>query len=113
MSVRSSQDALPGLSQEYKPTAGDVCAVQLVDGAQANDSRAGGMSAPNPWPSAPKQALMGQKTGKLARNSLCYQVSIHTSTRGLAGVVQTMLRQKTKSILEFIQYLICSYPSRY
>jgi hypothetical protein len=70
VSVRASQDALPGSGQEHQPTAGDVCAVQLVDGAQANDLRFGGMSSPKTRAGTPKLALMGQKTGKLAKSSL-------------------------------------------
>jgi hypothetical protein len=66
-----------------------------VDGAQANDSRVGGMSAPKPWASAPKQALMGQKTGKLAKNHYQFHhMDIHASTRDLAGVVQTILKER-------------------
>ena len=85
MSVRSSQDALSGAGQEHQPTAGDVCAVQFVDGAQANDSRVGGMSAPKPWASAPKQALMGQKSGKLAKNSLPVSPYEHSSINSRFG----------------------------
>ena len=36
MPVWASQDALPGFGQERQPAAGDVCAVELVDGAQTN-----------------------------------------------------------------------------
>ncbi len=61
MSVRASQDALPGSGQKHQPTAGDVCAVQLVDGAQANDSRVGGMTAPKTVGKCPKTGPNGPK----------------------------------------------------
>ena len=80
VSVRSSQNALPGSGQEHQPTAGDVCAVELVDGAQANDSRVGGMSAPKMWASALKQALLGQKSGKLAKKWLPVSPYEHSNT---------------------------------
>ena len=38
-----------GSGQQHQPTDGDVCAVQLVDGAQANDGVTAGMSAIKPW----------------------------------------------------------------
>jgi hypothetical protein len=85
VSVRASQDALPGSGQEHQPTAGDVCAVKLVDGSLANDSRAGGMSAPKPCASAPKQALVGQKSGKLAKYSLLVSPYEHSSINSRFG----------------------------
>jgi hypothetical protein len=59
--VWASQDALPGLGQKHQPIAGDVCAVELVDGAQANIAGAAGMSAPAARAKARKPAQSGQK----------------------------------------------------
>ena len=59
-----------GIGQEHQPTNGDVCAVQLVDCAQANDSGASLVSAHADWVTAQKQAPNDRKYGELARNSL-------------------------------------------
>lgn len=68
MPVRTSQGALPGFGQEHQPVAGDVCAVELVDGAQTDFAGVAGMSAPAVWAKAQKQAPRGRKRGELARN---------------------------------------------
>jgi hypothetical protein len=63
-----------------------------VDDAQANDSRVGGVSAPKTWDKAPKKAPMGQKTGKLVKNSLPVSPHEHSSINSRFGrVVQTIL----------------------
>jgi hypothetical protein len=67
VSVRASQGALPGLGQEHQPVAGDFSAVEFVDGAQTNNVRDAGMSAPAAWSKVQKRAPRGKKHGELAR----------------------------------------------
>ena len=69
MPVWPSQGALSGTSQEHRPDAGDVCVVELVNGAQANIAGAAGMSAPAARAKAGKQTQRGQKSVKSAANS--------------------------------------------
>jgi len=62
VSVWTPQNALPRVGQEHEPVAGDVCAVQLVDGAQANYSGVAVMSAPVTWGKARKLAPRGRNS---------------------------------------------------
>ncbi len=69
---RTSQGALKGVGQEHQPVAGDVCVVELVDGAQTDIAGGAGMSEPAAWAKARKQDSLSPKTGKLCVNSMLF-----------------------------------------
>ena len=85
MPVRASQDTLPGLGQEHKSVAGDVCAVELVDGAQTNFARAADMSAPAVRAKAQKRRPGSLKNEKSAPNSTLVSPYEHSRINSRIG----------------------------
>ena len=82
-----------GIGQEHLSVAGDVCTVELVDGAQTNIAGAAGMSAPAAQAKTRKLTRPAQESMKSAANLALVLPCEHSRINSRCGGVYADLPQ--------------------